>query len=121
MNQFYIYLHHGRTHPDQDLDGWGPNYPAAIGPFTGMHITYMDTVRFFYHDGRNPEDEFEAEIIEGLFFYDGMYYGDWGIITPERAEAYSSKVETPESAKFDHNTPEYVKQRAVRRLVPTTN
>lgn len=118
MNQFCIYLNHGRAYPEEELDDWGADGPI-LGPFTGMHLTYMSTVRFFNSDGASRNDEYEASIVGDLFFYDGMYYGDWGVITfdPNSDNEYR-KLELPDESKFDPETPEYVVQRAKHRLVP---
>lgn len=80
LSGVYLYLFHGRTRPDAQLNDWGDG-GAVLGPFPFVHTTYASEIKLGY------EDE-ELHITSGLIFYDGQYYGDWSVIS-----AYT----------FDHN------------------
>ena len=41
----YIRLFHGRTDPDQNMDGWGSDGPV-FGPYEFVHTTYTCHVKF---------------------------------------------------------------------------
>lgn len=117
MSKIYVSLFHGRTHADEELDDWGCNGPI-LGPFTQINVTYMCNVRL-YDETDGEESEYEGRIVDDMFFYDGIYYGDWAIITETQALLEPQGVEAPDESKFDPATPKYVQQRAVRRLAPT--
>ena len=67
----YLKLWHGRRSLDEDLDGWGSDGPI-FGPFPFFHLTYASEIRF--------GEDFHLEIISGMVWYDGIFYGDWSFI-----------------------------------------
>ena len=64
----FLRLWHGRRSLDADLDGWGEDGPT-FGPFPFFHMTYCSEIKF--------GDGLCLEVVDGLVFYDGVYYGDW--------------------------------------------
>lgn len=110
----YIRLFHGRDYPEEELDDWGHDGPV-LGPFDDMSVTYLSSIRFF--EGIH---EYWVHVENDLFFYDGKYYGDWSIFpkntSPKEIDGFT--VERPIQSKFDKDTPQYVAERAKRRLIP---
>jgi hypothetical protein len=117
MSKFYLSLFHGRTHPDKELDDWGLEGPI-LGPFDQINVTYMAGVRLFF-DNNGDEEEYEVRIVEDMFFYDGIYYGDWAVLTD--AKVMGAKLTKPKESKFDPDSPECLAIRAKHRLVPNLN
>ena len=74
----YIRLFHGRTNPNQDMDEWGSDGPV-FGPYEFVHTTYTHHVKLGKPDG-NCDEMF---LHEDMFYYDGIYYGDWSVFTDE--------------------------------------
>jgi len=77
----YLKRFHGRQSPAQDMDGWGDEGPV-FGPFPVFHATYGTEIRF------NEDNEDVLWIVEGLVYYDEMFYGDWSVFEdpPEGSE-----------------------------------
>lgn len=70
----YISLYHGRTNPNQNMDFWG-TYGPIIGP-VNVIITYGQIKLI---DPISEELEF-FQLINGMVFLDGVYYGDMEIL-----------------------------------------
>ena len=68
----FLRLFHGRRNRDEDMNVWGQPGPS-FGPFPFFHTTYHSDIKFDEQNG------FALEIIDGLVFYDGWYYGDWTV------------------------------------------
>lgn len=79
LSGFYIMMMHGRSSPDENLDDWGSDGPV-IGPFTWMHVTYQATWRLGVDESG---DDVEMHFVADLLYYDGVYYGDWEVVSPE--------------------------------------
>lgn len=75
----YIELFHGRTDPEQDLDDWGDEGPI-LGPFPFCHITYLGG---FLKVG----DDMTLNCYEDMVYYDGVFYGDFSILSGLSASA----------------------------------
>ena len=86
------------------MDDWGYDGPC-LGPIEYVHVTYQNIVSFPYGD----DERMEAHIVDGCFFYDGSYYGDWEFVTEPKMEH-----EPPVSSKLNPDTPEYVAQRSAK-------
>jgi len=69
----YLYLFHGRKSPEEQLEDWGDRGPV-LGPFPFVHTTYCADIKCGY------EGE-ELQIVGELVYYDGVYYGDWSVIS----------------------------------------
>jgi len=68
----YLELFHGRRDPDQEMDDWGKAGPV-LGPFPFVHTTYASDIKLGDANGTPCE----LNILDGLVYYDGMWYGDW--------------------------------------------
>ncbi len=78
-------LFHGRTHHDENLEGWGSAGPVFL--IESVHVTYGGDLRLALPD---RESEGELHYVEDLVFYDGVYYGDWSVFPAAIAEADSA-------------------------------
>lgn len=85
----YLRLWHGRRSLDTDLEGWGEDGPT-FGPFPFFHMTYCSEIKF--------GDDLCLEVVDGLVFYDGLYYGDWSFTTEPSSDALSIDVFDPAKA-----------------------
>lgn len=66
-------LFHGRKSQNEQLDDWGSDGPLLrIG---GFHVTYLSTFRVMLAD----EDWHFLKLVDGLLYYDGVFYGDFTI------------------------------------------
>lgn len=80
----YLQLLHGRRHPDQQMDDWGPDGPC-FGPLDWVHITYNTTIGICGegdNEGTGPMLGINDPMyfVEDMIFYEGMYYGDWEVV-----------------------------------------
>ncbi len=99
---FDLYIQHGRKHPTEELDDWGPNGPK-LKNCIGIHSTYKNMYAYF----ETPRDCEVAEQLTGwerweanslvMKYHDKLlvakfengdigYFGDWGLIAPTEAE-----------------------------------
>lgn len=114
-----IKLFHGRQRPDEDLDRWGSD-----GPFLkidSLHCTYFSTFRI----GLRDHDEAWLEpwihgkqdgiLVDGLFHYDGVFYGDWTLLAvPETdidGEFEEAKAVIPRNRHWSECTHENIEGR----------
>lgn len=76
--QLYVMLFHGRKRKNEDLDNWGSDGPI-LGPFHWVHTTYGGNHKL----GHGPEGDTLGELYldDDLIYYDGVWYGDWSVIT----------------------------------------
>lgn len=70
--QIVLHLFHGRPKVDQHIDYWGTDGPRLLVDY--VHITYMATMGI-----GTAEDNDIFFFDDGLFYYDGVYYGDFDI------------------------------------------
>lgn len=90
----YLELLHGRIYTDQKMKGWGRNGPV-FGPFDWYHTTYGN-IRF----GGPDDDGCEMYVVNGLMYYDDVYYGDWTVFAAdELPDEYKSRLTTYDEAK----------------------
>jgi hypothetical protein len=90
----YLQLFHGRTDPREQLNDWGSPGPV-IGPLEYVHTTYATDVKFGFFD-KSKSDGW-LTIVDGLIYYDGVYYGDWSSFTNLPPELNARLIE------FDHS------------------
>jgi hypothetical protein len=90
-----IHLYHGRKDPQEQLEDWGEDGPL-LGPFDGIHHTYLHHIRPVI-DGDSPAD---LAVVEDMYYYDGMYYGDMVIQSEELAK---KEFPNKEIEAFDPN------------------
>ena len=96
--ELYINPFHGRDNAEDDMDDWGYEGPV-LGPFSGIHFTYMTVFKLMIDGDWKADIEFEGD----LFHYDGKYYGDWSIVTKQLIDQYPSwkvRLEKPNPEKF---------------------
>lgn len=75
----YIHLFHGRENPEEEMEDWGDDGPV-LGPFDWLHVTYLCT--FALGCVKDVVWDLEtAAHCEGLVYYDGVYYGDFDIVS----------------------------------------
>lgn len=74
--KLYLTLHHGRSHPEEALNDWGPDGPA-IGPLKWVHITYNARINLCFED--NEVTGPVAFMHDDLLQFRGMFYADWEI------------------------------------------
>lgn len=96
----YLYLFHGRKTRTEVMDNWGTTGPI-LGPFSWVHTTYST----FIHLGALNGDELgDLTLVDDMVFYEGVYYGDWSVISAEtvsenRAKGYFPEIRPYEEAK----------------------
>jgi len=90
----YLQLFHGRTDPREQLNDWGSEGPV-IGPLEYVHTTYATDVKFGFFD-KSKSDGW-LTIVNGLIYYDGVYYGDWSSFTNLPKELTSRVIEFDQS------------------------
>ena len=74
----YLELFHGRANADEQMDDWGLPGPV-IGPLQYAHTTYATDLKFGFVD-KSKSDGW-LTVIDGLIYYDGVFYGDWSTFT----------------------------------------
>lgn len=95
----YIELFHGRKYPSNDLNEWGGQGPV-LGPLRHFHVTYG------MHRIITEEEDWIGDLFfepDGCVYYDGMWYGDYSIISAETvasSEQLEDRVEKPEKEKL---------------------
>ena len=67
-------LFHGRESPTATLNDWGSQGPVFLVEW--FRATYCWDLRIGLD---TPEGEGSLEVIDGLLYYDGVFYGDWTI------------------------------------------
>lgn len=91
----YIHLFHGRADPDATMTGWGEEGPL-LGPFEWVQVTYFQTVRCGLADG----NEVWLTRYDDMVFYDGMYYGDFDVLSAKKSPRVSGKKPVPYDPKL---------------------
>lgn len=77
----YLHLLHGRTDPEQDMDGFGDPGPI-VGPFTTIQTTYLHEIRGVT-DG---EAVWAVKVHDDMIHFRSRYYGDWCVIAHGEAK-----------------------------------
>lgn len=102
-----LHLFHGRHRPDQQLDDWGEDGPWL--EIEWLHATYMTTFSFgvpdeldVFYCNQWQHREQSGTFVEELFYYNGMFYGDWEIMVSGTAWSGDKPTEAfkPELAVF---------------------
>jgi hypothetical protein len=76
----FLELFHGRETVDEEMEDFGSQGPV-IGPLPFLHTTYGDCLKF---------GEGMVGLVQGLIFYDGIFYGDWSVISEDLVQATPS-------------------------------
>lgn len=86
----YVGFFHGRDTVDEELNDWGYDGPV-IGPINWWHTTYEKHIRaelcaprelaaLYMREGLVDDwGMFELQVVEGMAFVGGKYYGDWSV------------------------------------------
>jgi hypothetical protein len=85
-----IRLFHGRRNPKEELEDWGEDGPV-LGPFDGIHSTYLHHIRPVVQG----DSEVDLEIVEDMLYYDGVYYGDWTVLSWDLAQKEYGNILQP--------------------------
>ena len=93
----YLQLWHGRSDPNVELEDWGEAGPI-FGPLQYVHTTYGYHVKFQYAEG-DKDRQCDLLAPNNMLYYDGMWYGDWGVLdwcpAPSRLEYYNDSKSRP--------------------------
>ncbi len=113
-------LFHGRRSPDEHLSDWGRDGPV-LGPLKSVSSTYCSELRVETTD----EDVVELQVLEGLVYYGGVFYGDCEISNQleatEQANANSAEIESLAFRKATRDLIEAEKKlRRSKRLIAMT-
>lgn len=85
----YLQLYHGRTDPDAQMEDWGTDGPL-IGPLEWIKVAYLRNIRIaFLKDGKIVDAFFG--IVDDMIFYDGVYYGDYEVISASKLSTRNLK------------------------------
>lgn len=92
---FQLYLFHGRTHPEENLDDWGFEGPTLKGVLY-VHVTYMQTLTVGFNNKENFQKALtetgwrvwddltlEMSIVDDLVQTEDGYFGDWELQVPD--------------------------------------
>lgn len=98
-------LSHGRKTTTEDMEDWGTEGPAFF--IDSAQWTYGQLERIFFQTGeciwsQNPSEEnwITNLVVDGLFFYDGVFYGDFAIWMIEESKAiFFDKTKSLEGSK----------------------
>jgi hypothetical protein len=90
-------LFHGRTSVEQQLESWGSQGPEFLVDY--VHVTYQDDIKLGIPV---PAGDGDLRYVEDLVYYDGVYYGDWSVFSPELLdEGQRARVERYDAGKAD--------------------
>jgi hypothetical protein len=80
--KLYLRLYHGRTDPDQTMDGWGFDGPT-FGPLSAVVETYVSHLRLY---GEWPTDELWLDRHDDMIRFENAYDGDLEILVAVAGE-----------------------------------
>jgi hypothetical protein len=103
-------LFHGRSRPNEQLEGWGSQGPVFLVRY--VHVTYLCDIKLGIDE---PAGDGDLHFIEDLIYYDEHYYGDWSVFPtalldnePDlktRVARYDSRKATAPDRTRKENTP----------------
>ena len=71
----FLKLFHGRKTITEEMDDWGVDGPIfEFDPGDFFHVTYNDNICISV-----DKEEINLNFINGLIYYDNMFYGDYSI------------------------------------------
>ena len=80
--QVALELFHGRSDPEEQLETWGSQGPVFLVDY--VHVTYLCDIKLGIPE---PAGDGDLRFVEDLVYYDGAYYGDWSVFSPDILEA----------------------------------
>ena len=96
MALVYLELFNGRRSIDEQMRTFGTKGPV-LGPFPFLQTAYGDSLKF--------DRSVVVELVQGLIFYGGTFYGSWSVIDSDtvcRSEDMQQRLETFEPSKAIH-------------------
>ena len=97
VSRMVMELYHGRKNPDQDMGDWGSQGPLLF--VDGVTVTYKDSIRIRF-TGQYDYIFLEEFLHEDMFFYDGVYYGDFAFLP---VDSKIKNENSQEAELFDPN------------------
>ena len=97
VSQMTMELYHGRTDPEQDMQDWGSQGPVLF--VDGVTVTYGGSIRIMF-TGQDDYEFLEEYLLEDMFFYDGVYYGDFAF---QPVDSGRQNVGGQQAGLFDPN------------------
>lgn len=95
-----LHLYHGRKTKDEEMDDWGSEGPVL--EVDGVTVTYGSDIRIMF-TGQGDYEFLSTYCIEDLFYYDGVYYGDWSVQPLDKDTKNMVKVFDPKLGKEGMN------------------
>jgi hypothetical protein len=103
-------LYHGRSSKDEKLDDWGSQGPKLVvdwvqwtyGSLNRISFTKQDVDGDTFNGIEGDSFEFSSLIDDDLFYYDGIWYGDFTLdpMTPvTKAEFFDESLSYLDIAK----------------------
>jgi hypothetical protein len=96
MALVYLELFNGRRSIDEQMRAFGTPGPV-LGPFPFMQTAYGDRLKF--------DRSVIIELVDGLIYYGGTFYGGWSVIDEDtvcRSEDLQQRLETFEPTQAIH-------------------
>jgi hypothetical protein len=88
-------LFHGRKEPTEQLENWGFRGPVFLVDY--VHVTYLTDIKLGVPE---PAGDGDLRYVDDVVYYDGAYYGDWSVCSPELLEDEQwGRVEIYDAAK----------------------
>lgn len=106
----YISLFHGRNDPDAIMEDWGEPGPL-LGPFEWIQVSYLKNIRVGFLDEKGNNQDGMFAVVDDMVFYDGMYYGDYDILSASRLSTRDMKKSMAE--RFDQSLTKVTQERDV--------
>ena len=97
QHKMIMELYHGRTDPNQNMEDWGSQGPLLF--IDGATVTYKDSIRIRF-TGQDDYEFLEEFLHDDMFFYDGVYYGDFAFLP---VDSKSKNEDSQEPELFDPN------------------
>lgn len=89
----FLNLFHGRDDPYAQMENWGDEGPI-LGPLDYVHVTYSSYVHISF-DG----EDFDLTFANDCLGYNGLFYGDFSVISAGTAARLGSRCEAPDVTK----------------------
>ena len=91
-----LHLYHGRKTKDEEMDDWGSDGPVL--EVEGVTVTYEYDIRIMF-TGQGDYEFISQYCTDQLFYYDGIYYGDWSVQPLDKDSERVVQIFNPKLAK----------------------
>ena len=95
-----LHLYHGRKTLDEEMHDWGSEGPVL--EVEGVTVTYTSDIRIMF-TGQGDYEFLSEYCVDDLFYYDGIYYGDWSVQPFDKDSEQVVQVFDPKLAKEGMN------------------